>query len=205
MKIAIIGAGKVGGALASGWARAGHSVILGVRNPGDREVQALVAANQNLSANTVTAAAQEAEVILVSVPVSALTEVARNLGEVKNKIIIDATNAVFQKPAPYAHGVEAFKALTQCQDVVKCFNSTGFENMANPKYGDTGIDMFVAGDSAKGKQVAAQLARDLGFAECHDFGGDDKIQLLENFALAWINLAIMQGRGRNIAFKLVRR
>ncbi|NUM77424.1 NAD(P)-binding domain-containing protein [candidate division KSB1 bacterium] len=205
MKIAIIGAGKVGGALASGWARAGHSVILGVRNPGDREVQALVAANQNLSANTVTAAAQEAEVILVSVPVSALTEVARNLGEVKNKIIIDATNAVFQKPAPYAHGVEAFKALTQCQDVVKCFNSTGFENMANPKYGDTGIDMFVAGNSAKGKQVAAQLARDLGFAECHDFGGDDKIQLLENFALAWINLAIMQGRGRNIAFKLVTR
>lgn len=205
MKIAIIGAGKVGGALASGWARAGHSVILGVRNPGDREVQALVAANQNLSANTVTAAAQEAEVILVSVPVSALTEVARNLGEVKNKIIIDATNAVFQKPAPYAHGVEAFKALTQCPDVVKCFNSTGFENMANPKYGDTGIDMFVAGDSAKGKQVAAQLARDLGFAECYDFGGDDKIQLLENFALAWINLAIMQGRGRNIAFKLVRR
>lgn len=205
MKIAIIGAGKVGGALASGWARAGHSVILGVRNPGDREVQALVAANQNLSANTVTAAAQEAEVILVSVPVSALTEVARNLSEVKNKIIIDATNAVFQKPAPYAHGVEAFKALTQCQDVVKCFNSTGFENMANPKYGDTGIDMFVAGNSAKGKQVAAQLARDLGFAECHDFGGDDKIQLLENFALAWINLAIMQGRGRNIAFKLVTR
>lgn len=205
MKIAIIGAGKVGGALASGWATAGHSVILGVRNPGDREVQALVAANQNLSANTVTAAAQEAEVILVSVPVSALTEVARNLGEVKNRIIIDATNAVFQKPAPYAHGVEAFKALTQCQDVVKCFNSTGFENMANPKYGDTGIDMFVAGDSAKGKQVAAQLARDLGFAECHDFGGDDKIQLLENFALAWINLAIMQGRGRNIAFKLVTR
>lgn len=205
MKIAIIGAGKVGGALASGWARAGHSVILGVRNPGDNEVQALVAANQNLSANTVTAAAQEAEVILVSVPVSALTEVARNLGEVKNKIIIDATNAVFQKPAPYAHGVEAFKALTQCQDVVKCFNSTGFENMANPKYGDTGIDMFVAGDSAKGKQVAAQLARDLGFAECYDFGGDDKIQLLENFALAWINLAIMQGRGRNIAFKLVTR
>lgn len=205
MKIAIIGAGKVGGALASGWARAGHSVILGVRNSGDREVQALVAANQNLSANTVTAAAQEAEVILVSVPVSALTEVARNLGEVKNKIIIDATNAVFQKPAPYAHGVEAFKALTQCQDVVKCFNSTGFENMANPKYGDTGIDMFVAGNSAKGKQVAAQLARDLGFAECHDFGGDDKIQLLENFALAWINLAIMQGRGRNIAFKLVTR
>ncbi len=205
MKIAIIGAGKVGGALASGWATAGHSVILGVRNPGDSEVQALVAANHNLSANTVTAAAQEAEVILVSVPVGALTEVAKSLGEVKNKIIIDATNSLFQKPEPYAHGVEAFKALTQCQDVVKCFNSTGFENMANPKYGDTGIDMFVAGSSVRGKQAAAQLARDLGFAECHDFGGDDKIQLLENFALAWINLAIMQGKGRNIAFKLVRR
>jgi hypothetical protein len=31
------------------------------------------------------------------------------------------------------------------------------------------------------------------------------VELLEQFALSWINLAIMQGRGRNMAFRLVRR
>ncbi|MGH7456222.1 MAG: hypothetical protein ACRENG_33025 [bacterium] len=95
--------------------------------------------------------------------------------------------------------------MTKCEDVVKCFNSTGFENMANPKYGDAGIDMFMAGSSQKGKEIAKQLAKDLGFAECYDLGGDDKIALLEQFALAWINLAIMQKYGRGMAFKILRR
>lgn len=205
MKIAIIGAGNVGGALAQGWAKAGHSVILGVRDAANAEVTALIAAHKNMRAASVNEAVQEAEVILVALPIPAVVEVAKNFGALQNKIIIDATNAVFQKPAPYAHAVEAFKALTKCEDVVKCFNSTGFENMANPKYGELGIDMFVAGSSAKAKEIARRLAKDLGFAECYDFGGDDKIALLEQFALAWINLAIMQKHGRGMAFKILKR
>ncbi len=35
--------------------------------------------------------------------------------------------------------------------------------------------------------------------------GDDKVELLEKFALSWINLAIMQGHGRDITFKMIRR
>jgi 8-hydroxy-5-deazaflavin:NADPH oxidoreductase len=55
------------------------------------------------------------------------------------------------------------------------------------------------------KTIATQLALDAGFATCIDFGGDDKVALLEQFALCWINLAMMQGMGRNIAFKLLKR
>lgn len=205
MKIAIIGAGNVGGALALGWARAGHTIILGVREPQDKKIQALVAAAKGITVQTPAAAARAAEVILVALPVPAVVEVATSLGNLQGKIVIDATNAVAQKPAPYAHAAAAIKELTRCPDVVKCFNSTGFENMANPRYGDIGIDMFVAGDSKRGKATAAQLARDLGFEECYDFGGDDKIPLLEQFALSWINLAIMQKQGRGMAFKILRR
>lgn len=205
MKIAVIGAGNVGGALALAWARAGHEIVLGVRNPEDHEIKALVVAHQNITAGTVPEAANAAGIILVAVPVAAIIDVARALGEVKDKIIIDATNSLFQKPAPYAHGVEAFKAVTRCADVVKCFNSTGFENMADPRYGEVSADMFVAGSSSRGKEFARQLALAAGFAECYDFGGDDKVALLEQFALAWINLAIMQKYGRSITFKILRR
>jgi len=52
---------------------------------------------------------------------------------------------------------------------------------------------------------AEQLANDIGFGKCYDFGGDDKVELLEKFALSWINIAIMQGHGRNLAFKLLKR
>jgi 8-hydroxy-5-deazaflavin:NADPH oxidoreductase len=77
--------------------------------------------------------------------------------------------------------------------------------MANPKYGDLAMDKFMAGSSEKAKSVARQLALDAGFGECRDFGGEDKAVLLEQFALSWINLAIMQGHGRDIAFKVIRR
>ena len=70
---------------------------------------------------------------------------------------------------------------------------------------DVAIDLFTCSDSSRGKEVAIQLAKDAGFAECYDFGGADKVELLEQFALAWITLAIMQGMGRNIGFQLLRR
>ncbi len=98
----------------------------------------------------------------------------------------------------------ALTALTK-GNAVKCFNSTGFENMLNPVYHGEKIDMFMAGDHEAAKQTAQQLALDAGFGACWDFGKGDKVALLEQFALSWINLAIMQGHGRDLAFRLVRR
>jgi predicted dinucleotide-binding enzyme len=44
MRIAIIGAGNVGGTLGKMWAAKGHEVAFGVRSPNDAKVQTLVAA-----------------------------------------------------------------------------------------------------------------------------------------------------------------
>lgn len=77
--------------------------------------------------------------------------------------------------------------------------------MKNTFYGNVEIDMFVAGDSEKGKLAAIQLAKDAGFAECYDIGGNDKFELMEQFALFLINLAMFQGQGRGIGFKLLKR
>lgn len=77
--------------------------------------------------------------------------------------------------------------------------------MLNTTYGSETIDMFVAGDSEKGKKIAIQLAKDAGFGECYDIGGTDKFQLMEQFAWFWINLAMFKGHGREIAFKLLKR
>ena len=131
-------------------------------------------------------------------------EIIEKMGDVTGKIIIDATNSVRQAPEPYKTAYHCLVDKTNAE-VVKCFNSTGFENMLNPVYNGEGIDMFMAGDSATAKEVAHKLALDAGFATCYDFGKSDKVELLEKFALLWINLAIMQGHGRNLAFKLLKR
>ncbi len=96
-------------------------------------------------------------------------------------------------------------SLTNCKDIVKRFNTTRAENISNPNYDGKGIDMFYAGDSDKVKKIAEQLAQDIGFENVYNFGGSDKSNLLEQFALSWINLAMMQGYGRGIALKILKR
>jgi predicted dinucleotide-binding enzyme len=205
MRIAIIGAGHVGGALAKGLVKAGHQIMLGVRNINDEKVKNLINYNSNISAHGIEDAVKNAEVIVVAVTTTAVPSVAEAFGDVKDKVIIDATNALFVKPEPYQNGVEALLALTNSKHIVKCFNSTGFENLGNPIYHGTGIDMFVAGDSSKGKEIACKLAKDLAFGDCYDFGGIDKVSLLEQLTMVWINLAVIQKQGRDVAFKLLKR
>jgi predicted dinucleotide-binding enzyme len=205
MKIAIIGAGNVGGALTKQWAKAGHEIFLGLRDLNSSDAKELEKFSSKISSHSISGAINSAEVVLFSAPPDAAVAVAKQNPQLKNKIIIDASNSVFKKPEPYKTAFEGIINETGCEYIVKCFNSTGFENIADPIYGNISIDMFMAGNSLKAKQIASQLSKDAGFAECYDFGGDDKVELLEQLAFSWINLAIIQKQGRNIAFKVLKR
>lgn len=205
MNIAIIGTGNVGGALAQGLNKAGHRIRLGVRDLENFKGKDLLQAAPEITVHPVREAVDASEVIILAAPAQAAAQVAQQLGNVSGKIVIDTMNGVFMRPEGFANTTDAILANCNTPDVVKCFNSTGFENMLDPRYGDQAADMFVAGDSVRGKAVATELARDLGFGEVWDFGGLDKVSLLEQFALSWINLAIMQKNGRNMAFKVLRR
>jgi 8-hydroxy-5-deazaflavin:NADPH oxidoreductase len=195
MKIAIIGTGNIGAALATKWASKGHIISLGVKDENNFKGIDLLK-NENTKVFSIKEAVSVSDVILIATPPTAIFEIAEQLGDVTGKIIIDATNNVAQKINPYP---------TVYHFLVKCFNSTGFENIADTNYNGEAIDMFMAGDSEKAKSVAEQLTLDAGFGACVNFGNADKVELLEKFALSWINLAIMQGQGRNMAFKIVKR
>lgn len=203
MHIAIIGTGNVGGALATRWAEKGHNIRLGVQNESNFKGQQLLN-NPNTTLHTIAEAVREADVILVATPPTAIFDIVQQMGDLSEKVIIDATNSVGKSPDPYKTVYHCLVDKTTAE-VVKCFNSTGYENMLNPVYGETAIDMFMAGESDKAKSVARQLASDCGFGACINFGRGDKVELLEKFALSWINLAIMQGHGRKMAFKVLTR
>ena len=203
MNIAIIGTGNVGGALATNWSKKGHAINLGVNDKNQFKGIALLQ-NENTQAFSIEEAVAASDVILIATPPTAVFEIIEKMGDVGGKVIIDATNAIRQTPEPYKTVYHCLIDKTKAE-VVKCFNSTGFENMLNPIYNGEAIDMFMAGDSDVAKKVANQLALDAGFGACMDFGKSDKVELLEKFALSWINLAIMQGHGRNMAFKVLKR
>lgn len=205
MKITVIGTGNVGSALAGKLADTGHNVMLGVRDINNFKGKELLNLGKSITAKSISDAVKESEIIIIAATPASVKSISELIGDVSGKVIIDAMNSVFAKPEPFSNTTEALLSLTNCKDIVKCFNTTGFENMADTKYGDVNIDMFMAGDSVKGKEVARKLSRDIGYEECYDFGGNDKFELIEQFAMSWINLAIIQGQGRNIAFKILKR
>lgn len=205
MNITIIGTGNIGSTLAAAFRKVGHSVVFGVKDPAISFKGKAFADQFGFPYYAINEAVAKSEIIVTSIPAQFAADVAKSLGDVADKIIIDTMNGAFMKPEGFTNTGDAILANCNCTDVVKCFNTTGFENIANPIYNGEGIDMFVAGNSEKGKQVATQLAKDIGFANCFDFGGNDKFFAIEQFAFAWINLAIIQKNGRDLAFKLIKR
>lgn len=195
----------MGGVLATKWARAGHNILLGVRNLENFKGKGLLS-NPNTGVCSIAESVKKSEVILIATPAPAAIEVTKSLGDTSGKIIIDAANVVMGRgPLGFTNVSDAILSNTSTKDVVKCFNTTGFNNMADPNYQGMAIDLFMAGDSEKGKAAAKQLALDAGFAECYDIGGNDKFELMEKFAFFWINLAMIKGQGRDIGFKLLKR
>jgi len=206
VRIAVIGAGNVGGTLGGAWSRRGHSVMFGVRDT--ESARARDRAEQAGAAlGSLREAASFGEVIVLCVPWPAVDEALAELGDVAGKPLLDTTNpltpdlAGSSVPEP-GSGAAHVASRAQGAHVVKIFNSTGSTNMADPAYPDGASTMLYCGDHEGAKRVAAELAADLGF-EPVDFGGLDGARLLESQARLWIRLAA--GLGRQIAFRLMRR
>ncbi len=210
MKIGMVGAGNVGGALGTAWSKAGHEVKWGVRDPSAGKVQALVGAAADSSAGSIAEAAAHGEVVVLTTPWGSPTEQAiRNCGDLRGKILFDCTNPLKPDLSGLALGHdtsagEQVAAWAPGARVVKIFNTTGSNNMENPDYGGQAVTMFYAGDDATAKQAAHQLAADIGF-EPIDAGPLANARLLEPLAMLWIYLAYPGGQGREIAFRLLRR
>lgn len=210
MNIGIIGAGSVGGALGTGWAKAGHQIKFGVRDTAKPEIVALLKSiGARATAGSVADAAAFGEAVVLTTPWPAAQQAIASAGNLAGKVLVDCTNPL--KPdlsgLTIGHETSAAEQVAQWATgarVVKCFNTTGADNMANPKYDGDRLVMFLAGDDANAKAAVGKLGGDLGF-EMIDAGNLQAARLLEPVAMLWIHLAYKCGFGRNFAFKLVRR
>ena len=212
MRIAVIGAGNVGGTLGRRWAQLGHEVRFGVRDParGAAAVKGGDALPSGATVATPAEAARGADVVVLTTPWTAVADAVRELGPgaLDGVVLVDATNPLGPGFAldvgPQGEsGAERLQALVPRARVVKAFNTTGFNNMADPVYGGEPTVMFYTGDDAEAKSAVRALAAALGF-DAVDAGPLLRSRELEHLALLWISLAF-GGMGREIAFKLARR
>lgn len=198
LRVAIIGAGQVGQALANPLRRAGHQVTFGVRAPDtNRPGHA-----------TIAAATEAADATILATPFAAAAEVIAAAGGFAGKILIDATNPLGMGEGGLGliaghttSGAEQIATLAPAARVFKAFNQTGFENMADASAYRAPPVMFVAGSDPAGKQTVLALAANCGF-EAIDTGPLRAARLLEPLAMLWIELARKRGRGPGFTFTL---
>jgi NADPH-dependent F420 reductase len=210
MKIAIIGAGNVGGTLGKGWAKKGHEIFFGVRHPQDDKIRRLVPSiGSNAQAGTVPEATAFGDVVVLATPWQAAEAAIGEAGNLSGKVVIDCTNPLKPDFSALALGFNTSGAEQVAQwakgaKVFKAFNTTGSNNMADPVINGIRTVMFVCGDDEAAKPVVLAMVSDIGF-EAIDAGKLVQARLLEPWAMLWISLAFGGALGREFGFALLRR
>jgi 8-hydroxy-5-deazaflavin:NADPH oxidoreductase len=208
MNIGFIGAGHVAGALAVRWAASGHRIRFGVKDPSKprRTTEGIAG---DVATTTVREAVRDADVVVLTTPWSAARSALQSAGDLSGKVLFDATNPL----RPDLSGVttgggpsagEQVARWAANARVVKVFNTTGFNIMADPAFHEGRATMFYAGDDPAAKRVAHDLAEQIGF-EPMDAGPIANAGMLESLAALWVYTAIHGGESRGQAFRLMRR
>lgn len=195
MKIAIIGVGNVGSALARRAVAAGHDVSLSAAH--QEKVTAVAAETGARAAADNTDAVNGAELVVLAVPASAVQALVAELGDaLAGSVLVDATNPL---NATYSDlttsgrsAAEELAAQAPQARVVKAFNTLLAARMADPAQDGTPLDAYYAGDDDSANSATAELLTSLGYRPIKA-GGLRMARSLEE--MAFLNISLNAGNG----------
>ncbi|HQV26490.1 MAG TPA: NADPH-dependent F420 reductase [Thermoflexales bacterium] len=199
MIIAVLGgSGKEGSGLAMRWAHAGHSVVIGSRDP-EKARRAADELNLALGGATVRGAANAdaaagADVVVLTVPYAAHTDTLVSVKDaLAGKVIIDVTvpinSADFLRvmvPAGGSASKEAQALLDNGARVVAAFQNISATHL---KKLDAVVDcdVLVCGDDEAAKQIAMRLVADTGM-KAWDAGPLDNAVVVEGLTTVLLGI-----------------
>ncbi|MFA0767899.1 MAG: hypothetical protein OXFUSZZB_001227 [Candidatus Fervidibacter sp.] len=187
MRIGILGGtGRMGRGLAKAWAKAGHAIFLGSRDPDRAQKMAAELSQQtggHIEGTDLMTAAQKGEVVVLSLPYRVCAEWLSRLREaLRGKIIVDITNPFGAVPAGQTSGVEEnAKALSVPARWVAAFKTNFWTTLEHP-VNKNGIvrDCFYCGDDREAKQIVADLIKQVGYrpVDCGDLSAARVLDLM---------------------------
>lgn len=208
MRIAIIGTGHVGSAIARGLRGRDHVATLGARDPQAADIVAL-ATETGATPMLPQAAAAAGDVVILALPWGVAEGAVLALGSLAGKTVIDCMNPLGMVDGSLGltlghstSGGEIVQGWLPGAHVVKTLNQVGAEIIAKNDHLPLRPVMLMAGNDGGAKTQVATLLADLGFAAL-DAGDITRSRLLEPFGMVWINQAMFRGKGRNWAFAAV--
>jgi len=215
-RIAILGAGPIGSILGSKWAKAGHSVAFGVRDPASERAQKLrEELGESVFIGSPAESLAQGNIVLLAIPGHTVEELVRTHAQLlDHKLIIDATNQL-TKGKTAAEGkwsaqgplnsLAALQTYASHAQIYRAFNSYAWEAFADPIYQGIQADLFYCGPEGDTQAITEQLIDEIGLHPVW-LGGLDQIEVVDNILRLWAILALFQDKGRNnIAFKVLHR
>jgi predicted dinucleotide-binding enzyme len=212
MKVGVIGSGDVAKALAGGFLKHGHEVMLGTREPA--KLAGWSRANPGARLGSFAEAATFGELAVLAVKGSAAAAALRAAGTraLAGKTVIDATNPIAD--APPENGVLRFftgldeSLMERLQKefpeahFVKAFNSVGNARMVNPEYALGKPTMFICGNDAAAKATVTRIVGEFGW-EAEDMGGAEAARAIEPLCMLWCIPGFLRNQWTH-AFKLLK-
>jgi 8-hydroxy-5-deazaflavin:NADPH oxidoreductase len=182
VRIAIVGAGRIGGNAARLWSRAGHDVLISFSRHPDQLAARAAELGDQVGAATPAHAVANADVMMLAVPWGVIDQALKEAGSLAGKVVIDATNQFGPGPDP-AEGqtVAQFNsARMPGARYVRGFNTltSGFQAEASNRPADQRAVLFICGDYPAAKVIVAKLIEDVGFAAV-DLGSTAQAAVME--------------------------
>jgi 8-hydroxy-5-deazaflavin:NADPH oxidoreductase len=198
MTIAVLGGtGKLGKGLAYRWARAGYKILIGSRSSEKAvttasELMEMLEGSSSLVGASNHEAAEQADIVVLSVPYSAHRETLEGVKEfLPGKILIDVTaplgspkNKVQMPPAGSA-AQEAKEIVSEGVEVVAAFQSIPYEYLLKDE--DIDCDVLVTGTSKEARSEALKLVEAAGLTGW-DAGPIENSVVIEGLASVLINI-----------------
>jgi 8-hydroxy-5-deazaflavin:NADPH oxidoreductase len=213
MKVGVLGSGPVAQALASGFLKYKHDVVMGTRDKS--KLTDFAKAHAGVRVGDFADAAQFGEVLVLAVKGTAAVDVLKAAGaaNIKGKTVLDTTNPIAD--APPVNGViqvftdpnESLMGQLQRQfpeaNFVKAFSCVGSDSMVDPQFKGGQPTMFIAGNNAGARKTAASICQQFGW-EVADMGTADAAQAIEPLAVLWCIPGFLENNWGPRAFKLLR-
>jgi 8-hydroxy-5-deazaflavin:NADPH oxidoreductase len=212
MRIGIVGAGRVGRALAVVLAAAGHEVMLSNSRGPDTLAEVVGSIAETVRAGAVSGAARFGEIVAVAIPTPAIRELPPE--PFADRIVIDANNYYPGSGSPIAEldadrttSSELLAALLPGAMVVKAFNTIQYQRLVDESRPDRAAEerlaIPIAGDDGDAKQTVSDLIDQIGFTAV-DAGALADSRRLQPGSPVFVEFAESRREGTTLAAVRVR-
>ncbi len=204
MKIAFIGIGNVGFAIANNLQKKGHQIVVGNNDSGSESVKKALENNPTFTSTTIQDAVNQADVVFLATPYRANEQALKGI-RFDGKTLVDCTNPVGPGVShglkSERSGAEVVQELAPDAKVVKAFTIYGYENFVDSSFPRYNVKpaMLIAGNDKQAKEEVAGLLDDLGYF-AKDTGPLSQSLHLEHMTLLWVKMARVQGHHPNFVW-----